>query len=167
MQTLKTYPCDRSISESLPSRGWANFELCPGSQFGILMPSPLSLCWSQCPGTTSRNQTYKDATILEDKMASPLSPSWTSTRGPFDLILNAQLWQSCAPVIRRARRNRKISRSRSWSADSVNPLSWRRLTMKIVPRRWLYEFRHVGLSMSILLYITFVFLYKRRLIIFY
>jgi len=42
---------------------------------------------------------HNGATILEDKMGSPSSPSWTSTKGPFDPILNAQPWQSCAPVL--------------------------------------------------------------------
>jgi hypothetical protein len=90
----------------------------PGSQFWILMTSPPSLLTSVSRNDLMEPDFYKDATILEDKMASPSSPSWTSTRGPFDPILNAQPWQSCAPVIRRvrrkrARRKRKTNRSRS------------------------------------------------------
>lgn len=62
------------------------------------MLSPLSLLVSM----PMEPDLHKDVTILKDKITSPSSPSWTSTRGPFDLILDAQPWQSYTLVIRRA-----------------------------------------------------------------
>jgi hypothetical protein len=94
------------------SQVWAKFELCPREP--VLdsddLPSlPLSLLASVSRNDLMELDLYKDVNPPQDEMASPLLPSWISIRGPFDQILNAQPWQSYAPVIRRARQSRKIS----------------------------------------------------------
>ena len=75
----------------------------------LRLPLPLSLLASVSRNDLMELDLYKDVNPPRDEMASPLLPSWISIRGPFDLILNAQPWQSYAPVIRRARQNLKIS----------------------------------------------------------
>jgi hypothetical protein len=46
-------------------------------------------------------------------------PLLISCKATSDPISTTQPWQSCAPVIRRARQNRKLASSKNWSAESA------------------------------------------------
>jgi hypothetical protein len=72
--------------------------------------SPLTLLTS----VSSNNQTYiKGTTRLRAKMASPSLLSQISCRGASDPISKPPLWESFAPVTKRARQTRTPNRSRS------------------------------------------------------
>ena len=103
-----------------------------------------------------RGPTYiKTTNPLQDKMASLSSPSSISFKRPFDPISNISPWQSCAPVTRQLRQNHNPNhnpnRSRSWSAELANALSWRhrstpttKLVTNFVWGRWTqYVYYHI------------------------
>jgi hypothetical protein len=100
---------------------WLALNFGQRARFGF---SCLSLCLLiSVPRSGLMDDTYIKATArLRGKMASHSLPSPTSFRGTSHPISTAQPWQSCTPVIRRARRSRKLNRSRNWPAESVNVL---------------------------------------------
>ena len=128
--SLCTHARQGSNSEPWPLTA-PNLNFVLGARFGpdALPSSPLSL-WIFSLQQRTRGPTYiKTKKPLQNKMASLPSPSSISFKRPFDPISNISPWQSCAPVTRQLRQNHKPNhnpnRSRSWSAELANALSWR------------------------------------------
>jgi hypothetical protein len=100
-----------------------NFVQYSGARFWIRcapLSSPLSLLVPLSSNDVMEHTPITGTARLRAKMASHSFPSPISFRGPSDRILTAQPWQSCAPVMRRPRQNRKLNGARTWSAQSAN-----------------------------------------------